>query len=241
MSQLRHAMLLAAGLGTRLRPYTDTMPKCMLPIAGRPILEHNVRSLVSQGVTEIVINLHYLPDVITRYFGDGSEFGARIHYSYEAQPLGTAGALKQAAHLLDQAPFVVWYADNFGVIDLARVWSAHIASACIGTMAVFHREDVSQSGIVALDSRGRIDRFQEKPSSEAVFSHWVNAGILIMEPEILQHIPVGTSDLSKNVIPELLRKGLLLNAYILGNRERLWWIDTEDDLARTTSSFTEHL
>ena len=125
-------MLLAAGRGTRLRPMTETVSKCMVEIAGKPVLEHNVEWLREFGVTDIVINLHYLPETVMNHFGDGSRFGVRITYSHEPELLGTAGAVKKVAAFFD-APFFVWYGDNLSTCRLDRLREFHEAKGGIAT------------------------------------------------------------------------------------------------------------
>lgn len=226
------AMLLAAGRGTRLGDITHAVPKCMVPVAGRPLLQHTVEWLRRYGVTKLTINLHHLGEVIEGHFGDGSDFGVCITYSREPQLLGTAGAVAHARERFMQEPFFVWYGDNLSNCDLDRMWDLHCRQGGVGTLAVFHREDVAQSGIVGLDEGDRIIRFVEKPRPEQVFSNWVSAGIMLFEPEVLQFIRPGICDFGNDVLPTMLTAGLRLNGYKLGAAEGLWWIDTPDDLNR---------
>ncbi len=182
------AMILAAGQGVRLRPLTGRTPKCMLPVGGVPLLEHTIRWLGQHGITELVINLCYLPQVVIDHFHDGSDWGVHITYSIEQQPLGTAGGVKNVQRFFDE-PFIVWYGDNLSRCDLHRLVRFHRARRALATMALHYREDVMQSGIVGLDEDDRIVRFVEKPQPGQVFSHWVNAGILFLEPAVLDFIP----------------------------------------------------
>jgi mannose-1-phosphate guanylyltransferase len=235
------AMLLAAGEGTRLRPLTETVPKCMLPVAGKPVLEHNIEWLRKFGVKDLVINLHYLPEAVVSHFGDGGRWGVRINYSVEPELLGTAGAVRNAAHFFD-GPFFVWYADNLSTCRLDRLWESHGARGGIATMALHRRDDPTQSGIVGLDENDRVVRFLEKPLPEQVFSHWVNAGILLLEPGAIDWIPErGASDFGRDVFPALLRAGAGLNGYRMGEGEGLWWIDTAADFKRVQSMAGEQL
>lgn len=227
------AMILAAGRGTRLHPLTETVPKCLAPIGGRPLLEHTVAWLARFGVTDLVVNLHHLPEAVAAHFGDGSRWGTRIVYSPEPELLGTAGALRRAADLLPRhEPFFVWFGDNLSRCRLDRLWAAHRAGGGLATMALYERADPTRSGIVGLDG-DRIVRFLEKPRPEQVFSHWVNAGILVLEPAVLNAIPAtGPADLGRDVFPALLTAGATLTGYRLTPAEGLWWIDTPDDLQR---------
>lgn len=235
-SMPRRAMLLAAGLGARLLPLTDTVPKCMIPIAGKPLLEHNVAVLRNYGVTDLVINLHHLPETVMNHFGDGSGFGLRIDYSLEPYLLGTAGAVKNVEQVFD-GPFFVWYGDNLSTCRLDRLWEFHKSKQGVATIALHYREDPTQSGIVGLDENNRVTRFLEKPRPDQVFSHWVNAGILLLEREVLEAIPAEVAtDFGRHVFPALLERDSAIFGYRMANDERLWWIDTAEDLARVGRS-----
>lgn len=231
------AIILAAGEGSRLRPLTDRVPKPMLPVGGKPALEHNVRLLTSHGISEIIINTHYCAQAITQYFGDGSSFGAHITYSHEEQLLGTAGAVAAASAALT-SPFVVLYGDNVSTCDLTALARQHSQHRAVLTLAVYHREGATAGGIVALDDDDRVLRFLEKPSAEQLFSSWVNAGIMICEREILDFIPAGVSDFGKDVLPALLAAQRPVYGYRMQEpREKLWWIDSPEDYRRTNRIF----
>ena len=230
------AMLLAAGEGRRLRPLTDSIPKCMLPIQGKPILEHNIAWLRRCGITELVINLFHLPRVIQEHFGDGRHWGVHITWSAESTRLGTAGGVKRVGDFFD-GPFLVWYADNLSTIDITRLADFHKSKGGLGTLALFPRADVTRSGIVALDDHQRITRFLEKPKASQVFSHWVNAGIYILERDVLEFIPdQGETDFGRDVFPATLAAGRPLYGYRMTASEGLWWIDTPDDLQATQNA-----
>jgi len=225
-------MILAAGKGTRLRPLTETVPKCMVTIAGKPLLQYTIEWLRKYRVTEIIINLYHLPEVISNYFGDGGRWGVHITYSLERELLGTAGGVKNVAWFFD-GPFFVWYGDNLSTCRLDRLWEFHRARSGIATIALHYREDPTQSGIVGLDERDRVVRFLEKPGPDQVFSHWVNAGIFVLEPQLLEVIPSdGYSDFGQDIFPTLLAKGAPIYGYRLSEQEYLWWIDTPEDLQR---------
>lgn len=224
------AMLLAAGQGTRLRPLTERIPKCMVPIGGKPILEHTLEWLRHYGITEIIINLYHLPEVIRAYFGDGQKWGVNIAYSPEDRPLGTAGGVRNAAWFFG-GPFFVWYGDNLSVCRLDRLWEFHKVKGGIATIALHHRDDPTQSGIVGLDETDRITRFLEKPRPDQVFSYWVSAGIFVLEPQVLDAIPAeGTPDFGRDVFPALLDTDQPLYGYRMSPDEGLWWVDTPEDL-----------
>lgn len=226
------AMILAAGHGTRLRPFTDGIPKCMLPIGGKPILERNIEWLRKYDVNEIIINLNYLPHTVTEYFGDGSKWGTKITYSLEKEILGTAGGVRNAAWFFD-CQFILWYGDNLSHCDLDRLRQFHRAKGGVASIALYHRDDVSQSGIVDVDAEDRIVRFLEKPEADRDFSHWVNAGIYVLEPAVLDFIQAeGTPDFGRDVFPAMIERGDPLYGYRMSDDEGLWWVDTPQDLRR---------
>jgi mannose-1-phosphate guanylyltransferase len=228
-------MLLAAGEGRRLGSTTLDRPKPMLEVAGRPILEHNIRFLSRHGIRDLIVNLHHCPETITQYFGDGASCGVRISYSYEPALLGTAGAVRNVSRYFDET-FIVMYGDNLSTCDLTGLIDFHRRKSGVATVALFHREDATASGIAEMDGSDRIVRFLEKPRPDEVFSRWVNAGIIIMEPAVLNFIPEGcASDFGREVLPALLADGQPLYGYRM--TEELWWVDSPEDLERTRRSF----
>ena len=200
----RKALVLAAGKGTRLGALTRHLPKPMLPIRGKPVLEHHVRRLSAAGVGEIWINLHHSPDAIRGHFGDGSRFGVCIRYSEEPELLGTSGALRKLAAEFAAAPFFVVYGDNFIELDYADLARRHRG---VLTMVLHHRDYVAQSGVVELNAEGRILSFQEKPAPGTERSHLVNAGVYACEPRILDYVPAGFSDFGADILPRMLGAG----------------------------------
>ncbi len=233
------AILLAAGRGARLRPLTETVPKCMVEIAGKPLLERNVAWLKKYGVTDLVINLHYLPESVAGHFGDGSRWGVRITYSREPELLGTAGAVKNVADFFD-GPFFVWYGDNLSTCRLDRLWAMHASRGGVATIALHEREDPTESGIVGLDENDRVTRFLEKPRPDQVFSHWVSAGVIALDPQVLDSIPDGVaSDFGRDVFPRLLEAGAAIYGYKMSAEEGLWWVDTAGDLERVQTEMIE--
>jgi NDP-sugar pyrophosphorylase family protein len=230
------AMLLAAGLGIRLRPLTNNCPKCMVPVGGKPVLQRNIEWLRSQGVADLVVNLHHNPQAVTQYFGDGRALGVRLEYSYEPELLGTAGALWAARRFFSVEQFWVVYADNLINCSLERMASLHQTRAATLTMGLFWRGDVSASGMVELDGEARITGFIEKPAADEALSHWVNAGIFLCEPRVLQFIPPGQAcDFGHDILPAMLSMKEPMYGYTLGPGETLHWIDTPEDLQRTTT------
>jgi len=179
-----------------------------------------------------MINLHHLPAAVSGYFGDGSRWDLKITYSHELEPLGTAGGIKNVAAFFD-GPFFVWYGDNLSTCRLDRLWKFHRRKGGLATVALHYRENPLHSGIVEHDDQGRIVRFLEKPKREEVFSHWVSAGIFVLQPGVLDAIPSGRpADFGQDIFPALLARGQRLYGYQMLEDERLWWIDRPEDLHR---------
>jgi len=207
------AMIMAAGIGTRLRPVTDVLPKPMVPIANRPALYHILSLLKRHGITEVVINLHHLPELITDYLGDGSALGMEIAYSFERELLGTAGGVKNNAAFLGEDTFLVMSGDALTDADLTGLVSAHRRNGSIATMSVKEVADPSEYGVVVADDEGRVVGFQEKPTIEEARSRLCNCGMYVFEPEILSHIPEGQfDDFGKRLFPDLLKQGVPFHA-----------------------------
>ena len=201
------AMVLAAGMGTRLKPLTDNIPKCLMPLAGRPLIEWTLNWLRQHGIAECVINLHYLPEQVEDYVGDGSRWGLKIHYSFEPVLLGTAGAVKRVADFFDE-PFFMIYGDNFSQWNLGELKDCFEQYHPVVAMAVHWREDVTQSGMIEVAEDGHIKRIIEKPKKEEVTSHYVNAGFFFMEPRIFRFISLNQyCDFSYEVFPKLIQSG----------------------------------
>ena len=201
-------MILAAGRGERLRPLTDSVPKAMVPIGDKPLLEHVVRLLADHGFQELVINLHHLPDVISDHFGNGTSWGVDIRYSREEELLGTAGAVRRMSSFFDE-PFLVYYADNLTNADLGGLWRDHGAADASVTVGLLWMPDPADRGIVGIDAQGRIDRWLEKPEPQQIFADYlINGGIYAMRPEVLDAIPSsGAPDFAADVLPQLLADG----------------------------------
>src|SRR3954447_1590618 len=187
------AMVLAAGLGTRLRPITLAMPKPMVPVVNRPVMEHIARLLARHGFTETIANLHWFPELIEGHFGDGSEFGLELSYSREEKLLGTAGGVRNAAEFLGDS-FLVISGDALTDIDLAAMRKFHESHDGVATLATRRVTDTSQFGVVITDSEGRIQGFQEKPPTSEALSDLANCGIYMFRSEIFDFFPApGTS------------------------------------------------
>lgn len=207
MSSSIRAMVMAAGAGTRLRPLTLELPKPMVPVANRPVLEYTLENLRRHGIREVVLNLHNHPQLIRDYFKDGSSWGMRISYSFEPKLLGTAGGVKKVENFLKGGTFLVMSGDGLTDVNLTDLLSFHKKRKSKATMGLKPIEARFDYGVTLTDRRGKITRFYEKPKWSDVFSNEVNTGIYVFEPEILDLIPAGkTYDFGHELWPKLLRK-----------------------------------
>jgi len=186
------AMILAAGLGTRLRPLTDTLPKPLLPIAGRPLIVWNLLLLRRHGVTEVIINLHHLGHLIEQALGDGSQFGMRIAYSKEPVLLGTGGGLKQAEPFFGSEPFFILNGDTLFDMNLDDMTAAYRRSHAVAAMAVRADPDAERWGAVELDAARRVRRISGRGvNPEGRSEKRMFAGVHLMHPRLLASVPAG--------------------------------------------------
>ena len=181
------AIILAGGLGTRLKPLTDETPKPLLPIKGKPIVQHLIDNFKKYGVNKIILSIGYKSEQITEYFGDGSRFGVKMAYSIEKEPSGTGGAVKLAAQGLTSPFFLAW-GDNLADFDYHALYKAYLRDAPQVTMALTPREDVENFGVAKLEDN-KIVTFIEKPKREEAPSNLINAGAFVIDPECLKIIP----------------------------------------------------
>ncbi len=186
-------MVLAAGLGTRLRPITYGMPKPMVPVLNRPVMEHILRLLAGHGFTETIANLHWFPETIEGRFGDGSALGVELSYSREEKLLGTSGGVRNAAGFLGDS-FLVISGDALTDLDLAAMRAFHQSHDGVATLATRRVADTSQFGVAITGADGRIQGFQEKPDPAEALSDLANCGIYMFDAEIFDFFPEpGTS------------------------------------------------
>lgn len=236
------ALILAAGKGARLGALTESLPKPMIAIGDRPLLAHIVEQLRAVGVTQIAMNLHHAPTVITDYFGHRARWGVDLTYSFEEQLLGTAGAAKRLQSFLDES-FILVYGDVYTNLALDRLKEFHSTVQFDGrrpvmTLALYRVPNPSQCGLVDVDAQGRIWRFVEKPPPEEVFTDLANAGISIVEPIVLDYIPPDTLyDFGHDVIPSVLGAGLPIAGQVIADDEFLIDIGTPQGLARAQASW----
>ncbi|MEK6251926.1 MAG: NDP-sugar synthase [Actinomycetota bacterium] len=236
------AMILAAGLGTRLRPITYEMPKPMVPVLNRPVMEHIIELLARHGFTEVNANLHWFPELIRDRFGDGSRLGIELRYSEEEALLGTAGGVRKAADFLGE-DFLVISGDALTDIDLAAMRDFHRSHGGIATLATKRVADTSQFGVVITDTDGRVQGFQEKPDPAEALSDLANCGVYMFRAEVFDFFPAegerskaagpddppGFADWAMDVLPALLDGDVPfysheVQAYWndIGNLEELW-------------------
>jgi mannose-1-phosphate guanylyltransferase len=198
------AMVLAAGLGTRLRPLTNDIPKPLVPVLDRPVMAHILDLLARHGVTEVIANTHWYADKIVDCFGD------RIAYRHEPELLGTAGGVRNCADFFGDETFLVISGDALTGLDVGAFLRRHREAGGIATLAVKHVEDTRPYGVVLHDADGRVVGFQEKPRPQDALSRLANCGIYLFEPEIFDYFPDRRRvDWALDVFPALLRQGAL--------------------------------
>ncbi len=237
------AIIVAGGEGKRLRPLTVTMPKPMIRIGGIPILEYTVRILVKHGVTDIVLALCYLPQPVIDYFGNGSQFGCSITYTFEDPkcPLGTAGAILPAKDFFTET-CIVTYADTLRDLDITRMIEAHRTSGNIATLNVYKHTGENFKSSIIFDGHNLLVEFNEQAQSTTLESGfvWSNGSFYIFEPSILEYVQKDIpTDFARNVFPQLLNEGksvsvLPTDGYFIdiGTLETLK--RAEDDIAQGT-------
>ena len=220
------AMILAAGKGTRVRPLTNEMPKPMIPIVGKPVMEYLIEELARHGFDEIMINVSHLPEKIENYFGNGKRFGVEIGYSFEgyiaddkihSTALGSAGGIKRIQEFggFFDDTFLVVCGDALIDLDLTSAVRKHWQSGAIASICTLEvsPDKVSDYGVVVSDDTGKISSFQEKPSAAQALSNQVNTGIYIFEPEIFDLIPANQHyDIGSDLFPKIVQQGLPFQA-----------------------------
>jgi len=198
------AVIMAGGEGTRLRPLTRSTPKPLVPVVRRRCIDYSLQSLARAGVTEIIVTTSYKADMIVDALEATDVPGISMLFSFEGAPMGTAGGVSKVAPFLDDT-FIVMSADVLADVDLGAMVEFHKAKGAHATMALTTVENVSEYGVVGLDEDGRIQRFQEKPTPEEAFSNLINAGIYVLEPHVMEHVPTDTKfDFSRNLFPILM-------------------------------------
>jgi len=218
------AIIMAGGEGSRLRPLTCDLPKPMVPIMNKPVMEHIIELLKAHGIIDIGVTLMYLPQKIKEYFGSGSSFGVNLNYFIEDSPLGTAGSVKNAEDFLDET-FVVISGDSLTDLDLSKAIQFHKSKKSKATLVLTKVDVPLEYGVVITDEAGAITGFVEKPSWGEVFSDTVNTGTYILEPEVLKYFEKGTKfDFSQDLFPMLLANKVPLYGHIMND----YWCDIGD-------------
>lgn len=207
------AIIMAGGKGTRLRPLTCDLPKPMVPLLNKPVMEYSIELLKNHGITDIGVTTCYLPEIIKDYFGDGSRWGVNLQYFWEDEPLGTAGSVRNATEFLDET-FIVISGDALTDLNLSDAIKFHRDKGGIATLVLSQQEIPLEFGVVMTDDEDKISRFLEKPSWGEVFSDLANTGIYILEPEIFNYYDSGVKfDFSKDLFPTLMQSGESLYGY----------------------------
>ena len=213
--EVKQAVIMVGGKGTRLYPLTENTPKPALPVLGMPCLKYLIRSFASAGITEVFLACGYKSDVLREAIGDGSDLGVSITYSDEDTPLGTGGAMKQLESVLDPV-FAAANGDTFIDIDLREQIEEHLRSGAKITIALTQVSNPCEYGIARVMEDGRITEFKDKPKPEEVFSDLINAGIYVVDRSVLAHVPEHEFfDFSKDLVPIITRMGERVQGYRL--------------------------
>ena len=217
------AMILAAGGATKLYPLTYSLPKPLVPVLNRPVIEHILTTLASHGFDEIVINLHYLHRMIEDALGDGSRFGVKIRYSFEPELLGTAGGVRQVADFFNET-FLVIGADDLTDLNLSAFLEFHRKKQALASLAATSIQNPTEVGVLEIDEEQRITWYLEKPGPErGEAGNWTNTGVYLFEPGIFQHMPTkGPYDFGSQLFPELVRLRLPFFGY---REDKAFWAD----------------
>ncbi len=218
------AFIMAAGFGTRLEPLTLAVPKPMVCVANRPIMQHNIELLKKYGITDICANIHYFPEQIEAYFDKGVDFGVNLSYSFEENLLGTAGGVRRMAEICGGVDdtFVVLSSDALTDIDLDGMIAFHKRKRALATIALYSVIDTSQFGVVVLDDKEKVTAFQEKPPVGKALTNLANTGIYVFEPEIIDMIPRNKfHDFGHQLFPRLVKAGKDVYGYMMNE----YWSD----------------
>jgi len=214
---VKTAFILAGGKGTRMRPFTYELPKPLIPVQGRPLIQHILDLLRKYEIRDIIISTGYMCDKIKEYFGNGSKFGLDITYIEEKEELGTAGALNLSKDLLKE-PFIMFNGDILANIDLHDFVDFHSRNEGMATIALTPVDDPSRFGVADLKG-DRIMKFVEKPKTH--ISNLINAGVYVLEPEVIKYVPKGRAMMETDVFPKLAAEGKLFGYPYDGQ-----WFDT---------------
>ena len=235
------AMVLAAGLGTRLRPLTASLPKPLLPLGPYPLLVWNLLLLRQHGIEDVMINLHYLGERIRQALGDGSQWHMRLSYSHEPVLLGTGGGIKHVEEFFQDGPFLVLNGDTVAALDLSRLVAHHHKEEALATMVLRDDPDVEQWGVVETDQHDRVLRIRGKghpaKEGEAPSFRRLFAGIHVLDPLILRHVPQGRCASILDAYVTWLARGAMIAGYVFSG----YWSDvgTPERYARVQQDVAE--
>lgn len=236
---IRQVGILCAGLGTRLRPFTDSAPKPMLPLLGVPMVEWNIRRFRQFGAREFFINLHYLPEALPNYLGDGTRLGVRIHYHLEPELLGTAGGIKSFEDQLDEEFFLI-YGDIFSYADygaMERAW--RLKPDALGMQSMKQTSDYFDADVAELDSEGRVVAVHPKPHATSYSNAYRMRGTFILRREILAFVPAGKyTEIGKDLLPAVVANGGSFYGYCSGDYSK--GIDTLEKCKEVEAYISEN-
>jgi NDP-sugar pyrophosphorylase family protein len=230
---IRQAVIMAGGKGTRLHPYSVLFPKPLMPLGDMPILELLLRRMKSVGVQEVIVAVNHLRHLIEAYFGDGSELGIRLYYSSEEKPLGTAGALGNMMHLLDET-FYLTNGDLLTTMDLNRMAMSHISEGADASIGIYERENKIDFGLIEFDAKNRLCAYREKPTSK----YHVSMGVYILQREAVRPHVLDAEYLD---MPNLLLKIKANNGSVVCFQDDCIWLDIgrPDDFALAQKMFEQ--
>ncbi len=215
---------MAGGKGTRLKPLTCSLPKPMVPIMNKPVMEYSIELLKKYGINDIAVTLAYMPTEITDYFGNGEKWGVTLHYFIEDEPLGTGGSVKNAEPFIDDTLIII-SGDALTDLHIEKAITYHREKNSKATLVLRNEEVPIEYGVVITDETGKIIQFVEKPSWGEVFSNTINTGIYILEPEVLDYFNRGDQfDFSKDLFPKLLKDQVPMYGYVMEE----YWCDIGD-------------
>ncbi|WP_078379706.1 nucleotidyltransferase family protein [Sutcliffiella halmapala] len=232
------AVILAGGKGSRLLPLTKKLPKPLVPLLNKPVMEYSIELLKKHGITDIIVTLQYLGDKIMSYFGDGSKWGVNLTYQIEDFALGTAGSVKNTEQLLDE-PFIVISGDALTDFDLIDGLVFHLQKRALLTVFMKEVKNPTKFGIIQTNDDGQIQRFLEKPQKEQEFSRVVNTGIYIVDPLVLSFMEKDKPyDFSKEIFPKLIENNMGLYGY----KSKGYWKDigSHEDYRQAQYDMLEH-
>lgn len=217
MGKIITAIILAGGKGERLRPITNNIPKPMVCINNKPVLEYIINQFKKNNIRDIIISVCYLSDTITNYFGDGEKFGVNISYIYEdpETPLGTAGSIAKLFKKLKKT-FIVCYGDTLRNIEIKKLLEQHLQRMPIATVCVYKNTKPNPKSTITFDEKNTVLSYVERPGEIKSQPIWSNAGFYVLEPKIFRFIPQHKkSDFGKDIFPSLIKRHKKMESYII--------------------------